>query len=51
MTTHDLGQARRMADEILFLEKGRLLERDEATAFFAGPKSEGARRFLGAEGP
>ena len=39
MTTHDLGQARRLAGEILFLHRGRLLEHAPAAAFFAGPRS------------
>src|SRR5690606_18674795 len=29
MTTHDLGQARRLASEVIFLAKGRLIERSE----------------------
>jgi tungstate transport system ATP-binding protein len=49
MTTHDLGQARRLADEIFFLDRGRLLERTEATYFFKKPSSETARAFLAGE--
>ncbi len=49
MTTHDLAQAERMADEILFLYEGRLLERAPAARFFAGPESEEARAFLKGE--
>ncbi len=49
MTTHDLGQARRLAGEILFLHRGRLVEQRPAAAFFAGPKSEAARAFLKGE--
>ncbi len=45
-TTHDLDQARRMADEILFLYRGRLLERSDAATFFESPASETARAFL-----
>ena len=37
MTTHDLGQARRLADEIVFLHQGRALEISTADDFFAGP--------------
>jgi tungstate transport system ATP-binding protein len=51
MATHDLGQARRLADEILFLDRGRLLEQAPAAAFFAGPRSPAARRFLAGELP
>ena len=46
MTTHDLGQARRLADEVLFLHRGRLLEQTPATAFFTAPRSPEAAAFL-----
>lgn len=49
LTTHDLDQARRMADEILFLYRGRLLERSAAAGFFENPASEIARSFLRGE--
>jgi len=46
MTTHDLGQARRLADEILFLHQGRLAESAPAPKFFEEPRTEGAQAFL-----
>jgi tungstate transport system ATP-binding protein len=46
MTTHDLGQARRLADEILFLHHGRLVEDAPASAFFGNPQSKEAAAFL-----
>jgi tungstate transport system ATP-binding protein len=46
MTTHDLGQARRLADEVVFLDRGRLREHAAAAAFFRGPRDEVAARFL-----
>lgn len=49
MSTHDLGQARRMADEVLFLHRGRLLEQTPAEAFFREPRSPEARKFLAGE--
>lgn len=49
MTTHDLGQARRLADEVMFLHRGRLLERASADSFFAGPKNDLAQAFLRGE--
>jgi len=49
MTTHDLGQARRMADEVLFLHRGRLLEAAPADSFFNAPHSPEARAFLAGE--
>ncbi len=49
MTTHDLGQARRLADEILFLHKGRLIERGPAERFFTAPETAAARAFISGE--
>ena len=49
MTTHDLGQARRLADEVLFLHHGRLIERGPADGFFAAPRSAEAAAFLDGE--
>jgi tungstate transport system ATP-binding protein len=49
MTTHDLGQARRHADEIVFLHKGRLVEHAAAALFFARPASREARAFVAGE--
>lgn len=46
MSTHDLGQARRLADEVLFLHDGKLVEHLPAAAFFAGPSSAQAQAFL-----
>lgn len=46
MTTHDLGQARRLADEILFLHRGRLIERASKGDFFAQPATHEAAAFL-----
>jgi tungstate transport system ATP-binding protein len=46
MTTHDLGQARRLADEVLFLHHGRLVEYAPAPAFFSNPQSKEAAAFL-----
>jgi tungstate transport system ATP-binding protein len=49
MTTHDLGQARRLADEVLFMHHGRLLEHTPADEFFDRPRSEAARSFIKGE--
>ena len=49
MTTHDLGQARRLADEVLFLHRGRLVEHTAAEDFFAAPKSREAAAYLKGE--
>ena len=46
LTTHDQGQAQRLADEILFLHHGRLVEAAPATTFFSHPQSPEAVAFL-----
>lgn len=46
MATHDLGQARRLADRILFVVGGRLVEDAPAARFFEAPGSAEARAFL-----
>jgi len=51
MVTHNLGQARRLGDEILFLHQGRLLERTPVELFFKHPSSIEAARFLEGELP
>lgn len=46
MTTHNLGQARRLGEQVAFLHRGRLIEHRSATEFFAGPETPEARAFL-----
>jgi tungstate transport system ATP-binding protein len=46
MSTHDLGQARRLAGDIMFLAKGRVMEHGPAAAFFAEPATSEAKCFL-----
>jgi tungstate transport system ATP-binding protein len=46
MTTHNLGQARRLADEIVFLSAGRIVERTPAATFFDQPRSPEAAAYL-----
>lgn len=46
MTTHNLGQARRLAEQVAFLHRGRLIEHSSAAEFFAGPQTPEARAFL-----
>ncbi len=51
MVTHNLGQAHRLGDEILFLHQGRLAERTPAGRFFRRPASSEAAQFLEGELP
>jgi tungstate transport system ATP-binding protein len=51
MTTHNLGQARRLGDEVLFLHQGRLVERSGIEGFFKQPASAEAQAFIKGELP
>jgi tungstate transport system ATP-binding protein len=46
MSTHDIGQAKRLAKNILFLNKGKLESTQPAQTFFLEPMSQNARKFL-----
>jgi len=49
MSTHDLGEARRIAGEIVLLHRGRIVERAAAAEFLSSPKSSEARSFIAGE--
>lgn len=49
MTTHDLGQARRLASEVVFLLKGQLHEQGPADGFFQSPATAETKAFLEGE--
>jgi tungstate transport system ATP-binding protein len=49
LVTHDIGQARRLADEVVFLHHGRIVERGRADSFFEAPARPEARAFLRGE--
>jgi tungstate transport system ATP-binding protein len=49
MATHDLGQARRLAGDIVFLARGRLVEHAPAERFFPAPTTPEARAFVAGE--
>jgi tungstate transport system ATP-binding protein len=51
MVTHNLGQARRIADEVLFLHNGRVAERAPAIRFFTAPGGPEAAAFIKGELP
>jgi tungstate transport system ATP-binding protein len=46
MSTHDLAQARRIAQHVILLHRGRIVETAEAGDFFTRPRTEAGRRFL-----
>ena len=51
MATHNLGQVRRLGDEVLFIHQGRLAERAEVDRFFSQPASAEAAAFVKGELP
>lgn len=46
MATHDMGQARRLASDVIFLLHGRIHETGPAETFFAAPATPEAQAFL-----
>ncbi|MFC6637342.1 ATP-binding cassette domain-containing protein [Sulfitobacter sp. JBTF-M27] len=46
MTTHDLGQAKRLASDVIFLLKGQVHEQLPGSLFFDNPQTSEARAFL-----
>lgn len=46
LVTHDAGQARRLGDDLVFLDDGRVAERGEARQVLDAPRSEAARAWL-----
>lgn len=46
LVSHDLGQARRLANEIIFMHRGRVIEQTPAHEFFESPNSQQGRDFL-----
>ena len=51
MATHNLGQARRLGDEVIYLHQGRVVERAPVDRFFAQPATGEAAAFIKGELP
>jgi tungstate transport system ATP-binding protein len=49
MSTHDLGQARRVAGDVVLLHRGRLIENTPGSEFFAKPRTQEGRKFIAGE--
>ncbi len=49
ISTHDLAQAKRLADVVMFIEQGHLLEHRPAKEFFDAPTTQEARAYLKGE--
>ena len=46
VVTHEMGFAKEVADEVIFMDEGMIVERAETKEFFANPKSERTKLFL-----
>jgi tungstate transport system ATP-binding protein len=49
MSTHDLGEAKRLAGDVVLVHRGRVIEGGPAESFFPAPKTDEARRFINGE--
>jgi general L-amino acid transport system ATP-binding protein len=45
--THEMGFARAVADRVIFMDRGEIVEQNEPEAFFANPRNERTKLFLG----
>ena len=46
VVTHEMGFAKEVADEVIFMDEGRIVERADTNEFFANPKSDRTKLFL-----
>ena len=46
VVTHEMGFAKEVADEVIFMDEGMIVERAETKEFFANPKSDRTKLFL-----
>jgi general L-amino acid transport system ATP-binding protein len=44
--THEMGFARRVADRVIFMDEGQIVEQNEPEAFFSNPQSDRTKLFL-----
>ena len=44
--THEMGFARKVADRVIFMDAGEIIEEDDPESFFTNPKSDRTRAFL-----
>ena len=49
ISTHDLGEARRIAGDVVLMHRGRIVEIADAQTFFGNPATAEARRFIAGE--
>jgi len=44
--THEMGFARKVADRVIFMDEGQIIEQNEPESFFNKPQSERTKLFL-----
>ena len=49
LTTHDMSQAKRLASNIIFINKGKVIEHNSSKEFFIKPKSTQAKKYINGE--
>ena len=49
LTTHDMAQVKRLATNIIFMNKGKILEQSNSNAFFKKPKTDEAIKYIKGE--
>ena len=47
VVTHEMGFARKVADRVIFMDEGEIIETSDPETFFNDPKSDRAKLFLG----
>jgi ABC-type polar amino acid transport system ATPase subunit len=46
VVTHEMGFARKVANRVVFMDHGRIVEEAPTAEFFAAPRTDRARQFL-----
>ena len=46
VVTHEMGFAKDVADEVVFMDEGKIIERSSSKSFFENPKSDRAKEFI-----
>ena len=46
VVTHEMGFARDVADEVVFMDRGKIIERNDSESFFDNPQSDRAQEFI-----
>jgi len=44
--THEMGFAKRVADRVIFMDEGKIIESNDPIAFFENPQSDRTKKFL-----